>query len=120
MFEALLNPLAIILSLCTSTGILLHETKIDKMASLTVLSTAPVSQISPEEGARKLESQPHTHVERVAADNAANELRRGHNPLATPRRDDRKYRTQGKLSRGVHMFDSYHLPELADNGQFAL
>ena len=119
MFEFIISPLAIILSLCTSTGILLHETKLDKVASLTILSAPSQSARQAVTKPVKLEGMPHTHVERVEVNPASKELK-GHNPLVSPRRDDKKYRLQNKVARGVHAFDSYHLPlGLVDNGQFS-
>jgi hypothetical protein len=118
MFEVILSPLAILLSLCTSTGILLHETKIDKVANLTVFSSATATQPVVEGSIPRLETTPHTHVERTSLDNASTDLR-GNNPNMAPRRDDKKYRLQKKVTRGFHGFDSYHAPMgLANNGQF--
>lgn len=117
MFEVILSPLAILLSLCTSTGILLHETKMDKVATLTVFSSAAASQSTVEGTIPRLEGTPHTHVERTSLDNASRELR-GNNPNTPPRRDDKKYRLQKKVTRGFHVFDSYRAPMgLANNGQ---
>ena len=115
MFEAVINPIAIIISLCTTTGVLLHETRIDKVASLTVLSPVPVVSLSAEDASRKLEGQPHTHVDKTSPKNFSKHLT-SPQPRISPRRDE-KYRLQKKVGRGVHIFDSYHLPELADDGQ---
>ena len=115
MFEAIINPIAIIISLCTTTGILLHETKIDKVASMTVLSPVPVVSMTAEESAHKLEGQPHTHVEKASPKRVSKDLT-SPQPRIAPRRDE-KYRLQKKVSRGFHAFDGYHLPELANDGQ---
>jgi hypothetical protein len=119
MFEIILSPLAILLSLCTSTGILLHETKMDKVAALTVFSSSVTASQPVIEGSLpKLETTPHTHVERTSLNNASSELR-NNTPNTAPRRDDKRYRLQKKVTRGVHVFDSYSMPlGLANNGQF--
>ena len=120
MFEIILSQLAIVLSLCTSTGILLHETKMDKIASLALFSSATTSHTIAEESTGKLEGTAHTHVERASLERASSELR-GQTPRINPQRYDKKYRLQRKVSRGVYAFDSYHLPlGLADNGQLSL
>ncbi len=112
MLETILSPFVVILSLCTSTGILLHDTKVDKVASLALFSSATSSQYMVEDKISKIETATHTHVER-----ASGELR-GHSPAVSPRKDDKKFLLQKKVSRGFHAFDSYNLPlDLADNGQ---
>jgi hypothetical protein len=101
----ILSPFAVMLSLSTSTGILLHETKIDKFASLTVMASATTVH-----HAASLDTMPHTHVEPGFLESASSELR-SKNPNQNPRRDeDKKYRLQKRVSRGTHLFDSYHLP----------
>lgn len=103
----ILSPFAIMLSLSTSTGILLHETKIDKFASLTIMATAATATAHK---AISLDSMPHTHVEPGFLESASSELRTK-NPNQNPRRgEDKKYRLQKRVARGTHLFDSYHLP----------
>jgi hypothetical protein len=109
MFETIISPLAIILSLCTSTGVLLHDTKVDKVAALTLFSSASANHFVTEENTAKLEATTHTHVERTSIDRASTELR-GQTPGLAPRRDDKKFRLQKKVGRGFHAFDSYNLP----------
>jgi hypothetical protein len=117
MYEFIITPLAILLSLCTSTGVLLHETKMDKVASLALSSMPTANTYVSENSSTKLEGTPHTHVERTSLESASRELH-GKNPHISPRREDKKYRLQKKVTRGFHVFDSYHLPlDLTDNSQ---
>lgn len=120
MFEMLLSPLAIFLSLCTSTGILLHETKVDKVAALTLLAPVSATRYAADTNVGKLETSAHTHVEHTSLDQVSSELRT-QSPTTTPRKEDKKYRLQKKVARGFYAFDSYNLPlDLADNGQLGL
>lgn len=110
MFQVLISPLAVMLSLSTSSGILLHETKIDKLATLTMMAPVAAAQKVATHGTALLDGMPHTHIEPASLESASNELRTK-NPNQNPRRDeDKKYRLQKRVSRGVHLFDSYHLP----------
>lgn len=108
MHQIFISPLAIALSLSTGTGILLHETKVDKLASLTIMSSNQASSTSASPAS--LESMPHTHVESASFESASREFR-SKNPNQTPRRnEDKKYRLPKQVARGHHLFDSYHLP----------
>lgn len=108
MFQLFINPLLVLLSLSTTTGVLLHETKIDKLTALAVVS--PIVAAKKLASGTLLESMPHTHSEAGSLQSSARELRTT-SPGMTPRRDrDEKYRLQKKVPRGYHLFDSYHLP----------
>jgi hypothetical protein len=110
MFQVLISPLAVVLSLSTSSGILLHETKMDKLAALTMMAPVTAAQKIATQGAALLEGMPHTHIEPASLESSSNELR-NKTPNQNPRRnEDKKYQLQKKVSRGVHLFDSYHLP----------
>lgn len=108
MLQILFSPLAILLSLSTSTGVLLHETKVDKLASLAMAH--PVAAAQKLSGGKLLESMPHTHSDVGTLEASSREFRTQSHGMA-PRRDrDEKYRMQKKVPRGYHLFDSYHLP----------
>jgi hypothetical protein len=110
MFQIIISPLAVLISLSTSTGVLIHETKVDKLASLTMAPVEVATKKVAENGLALLDGMPHTHSEGTSLTSASRELRT-QSPSLTPRRDkDDKYRLQKKVSRGVHLFDSYHLP----------
>lgn len=119
MLQVILSPLAILLSLCTSTGILLHDTKVDKMAALAILAPVSANRYAPEDNAGKLETTAHTHVEHTSIDQISSELG-NQNPTTTPRKEDKKYRLQKKVARGFYTFDTYNLPiGLANNSQLS-
>lgn len=110
MFETLISPLAIILSLSATTGVLLHDTKVDKMTALALATPIAASRHVSEDSSVRLESTPHTHVERASLEHASRELR-NRTPRVNPRgNEDKKYRLQKKVGRGQHSFDSYNMP----------
>lgn len=110
MFQVIVSPLAVLISLSTSAGVVLHETKVDKVASLAIVTPATAAKKVAESGMALLDGMPHTHYEGSSLTSASRELRT-QSPSLTPRRDkDEKYRLQKKISRGTHLFDSYHLP----------
>ena len=108
MQQLFLSQLILFLSLSTGSGILLHETKVDKM---TVLVVAPSVVVAKKvESGHLLESMPHTHSEAGTLESNSREFR-SKSPSVAPRRDrDEKYRLDKKVPRGYHLFDSYHLP----------
>lgn len=110
MLQILISPLAVILSLSTSAGVVIHETKVDKVASFVVASPSIVAQKVSDQGTKLLESMPHTHSDGISLSSASREMKTK-NPSLTPRRDrDEKYRLQKKVPRGFYLFDSYFLP----------
>jgi hypothetical protein len=110
MLQIILSQFAVIISLSTSAGIFLHETKIDKLASLSIVEPTVAYKKIATDGLTLLEGIPHTHSEGTSLTSASREFRTS-SPSLTPRRDnDDKYRLQKKVSRGTHLFDSYHLP----------
>lgn len=107
MLQLFIGPFAVILSLSTSTGIFLHETKVDKLAVLAMAN--PIAAAQKVSGGSLLDSMPHTHSESGLLQSSSREFNTK-SPGITPRRDkDEKYRLK-KVSRGTHLFDSYHLP----------
>ena len=110
MVQLFISQLAVALSLSTGTGILLHETKVDKLAALTIMSPAGYAQQAANLTPASLENMPHTHVESASFQSASREFH-NKNPNQNPRRnEDKKYRLQKQVARGYHLFDSYHLP----------
>lgn len=108
MLHIFIGPFAVLLSLSTSTGIFLHETKVDKLTILAMV--APTVAAQKVAGGGLLESMPHTHSEAGLLTSSSREFNTK-SPGITPRRDrDEKYRLQKRVSRGTHLFDSYHLP----------
>ena len=100
---------AIGLTLATSFGVLIHDTKLDQATSVAL--TLPIALVGYELGAQvaKLGSEGHTHVERVSLANAARYLHAG-TPRIQPRDDHKKFTLQKYVVKGVHAFDGYYLP----------
>jgi hypothetical protein len=110
MFQIIISPLALMVTLSTSAGVVIHETKVDKVASLAIAAPAEATQKIAEKGLTLLEGIPHTHSEGTSLSSASREFR-SQSPSLSPRREnDEKYRLQKKVPRGAHLFDSYHLP----------
>ena len=108
MIQLLISPLLILISLSTSAGVLLHETKVDKLATLVL--SHPVIVAKKLTHGKMLESMPHTHSDIGTFEASSRQFRAGSHGM-TPRRDrDEKYRLQKQVPRGYHLFDSYHLP----------
>jgi hypothetical protein len=108
MFTNFINSLAILVSLSTASGILVHDTHIDK-AAMTVLSLP--SMLDHYDTAGKLSglADAHTHVERSSFARTANAFA-SNTPSIQPRSDDKKHMMQKHVARGHHAFDSYNLP----------
>ncbi len=106
-----ITPLSVFLSLSTSTGIFVHDTRIDK-ATLTVLS-APSASPSYQAANTKLvnfATDAHTHVERHSLSQSLHEAR-GDNTRIPPRvNSEKKYVSQKNLGLGHDPLDSYALP----------
>lgn len=110
MFPALstlLTPLSIALSLSTATGVLLHDTKLDKAAAL---APAMASNLDSANRTTKLIGDPHTHAERGSLSQAVRDIR-AQNPRVQPRTtEDKKHLMQKNAPRGYHSFDNYNTP----------
>lgn len=107
MLKFIISPFALLLTLTTSTGILMHESKIDSFAVLSL--TSPVAVAKDLASGKLLETHPHTHSEAGSLEASSREYR-AKTPSIAPRRDREKYRLQKNVPRGYHLFDSYHLP----------
>ena len=108
MYSSTINLFLLLTSLSTATGILLHDTRIDKAATIASL---PVT-VTAELGAKMVHAAPndlHTHVERASVGHAASLLHTS--PSLTPRvYEDKKHLMQRYIGRGHHAFDNYNLP----------
>lgn len=106
-FTTLLTPLSIALSLSTATGVLLHDTKLDKAASLAPALSAGLDAA---DRSIKLAGDPHTHAERGSLSQAVRDIK-SQNPRVQPRTtEDKKHLMQKNTPRGYHSFDSYNTP----------
>ena len=108
MYSTAINLFLFLTSLSTATGILLHDTRIDKAATVAALPAT----ISAEVGAKMVHAAPndlHTHVERASVGHAVSLLHAS--PSLMPRvHEDKKHLMQRYVSKGHHAFDNYNLP----------
>lgn len=106
----LVTPLSIFLSLSTATGVLVHDTRIDK-ATMTALAIPSV--VASYQANTKLvnyATDSHTHTERHSFSQSIRDLK-ADNPRIQPRaQEDKKYVSQKNLGLGHNPFDSYALP----------
>jgi hypothetical protein len=109
MFTNIINPIAILISLATASGILVHDTKIDKAASVALSTPAIMASYDAPGKAISFNSDVHTHIERVSFSQTINTLN-AHTPSVQPRTDDKKHLMQKHVPRGHHAFDNYNLP----------
>lgn len=111
MFTTTINSLAIFLSLSTATGILVHDTKVDK-ATVTALN-APQLESKADMGAKSTSLTPevHAHVKKISVARSLLETRTLDNPRTQARiSEDKKYQLPKNVVRGHHAFDNYNLP----------
>lgn len=99
--QTLTHFFTIALSLCTASGVLLHDTNVDK---------AMVKAVSQQVDAASPGNMPHTHSERGSLHQAIRDLNASQ-PRTQPRgQEDRKYVQAKPSARGHHPFDNYTLP----------
>jgi hypothetical protein len=104
MFSHLLNSLAVLISLTTTSGILVHDTHIDQAVAAIAMPTVLASHDTP----GRLGAETHTHVERASVSRVVTTLN-AHTPGMQPR-EDRKHLMSKHVARGHHAFDNYNLP----------
>ncbi len=106
----LINPIALLLSFSTATGVFVHDMQLDK-AAVTAL-TIPVMMASYEAVGSSLPQvgASHTHSERGPLSQALHGLRSNSTPRMLPREDNRKYVLSKKVVKGIHAFDGYYMP----------
>lgn len=105
MFESLITtPLSLFLSISALTGVTLHDTKIDKMA--TSLVGVPFIVSANADGSMKsIASDPHTHAEHISLKNV-----KSAQPRLAPRADHKKHMLQKAAPKGANRYDGYCLP----------
>lgn len=103
----LTNIFALSLSLGTATGVFLHDTRLDKMASILALPSIIIQT----EAAKLVHiGDFHTHIERGSIARAAH-IFHSSTPGLSPRvQEDKKHLLQRNAARGHHPFDNYNLP----------
>lgn len=100
----LTTPVSLLISLTALTGVTLHDTKVDKLA--TAFAGIPAFMTT-SDGSTNLRGfgDQHTHVERISL----NEMNSSE-PRISPRSDQKKHLMQKNVPKGVHRFDGYTLP----------
>lgn len=110
MLTNLLNPLVILLSLSTATGVLVHDMRLDRAATTALALPTPLASYDTPGKLGNLGVDQHTHVERQAFSQAVNDFQ-NKVPRLQPRViEDKKHLLQKRIMRGHHAFDNYHLP----------
>ncbi len=106
MLTSVLSSLSLLFTLGTLSGVVLHDTRLDKAA--TILAT-PVSPTTYEIGNKPLVGgDAHTHVERGSFSQAMKTYQTS-TPGMQPR-DERKHMLAKHVPKGHHAFDNYNLP----------
>ncbi len=106
----LINP-TILITLSTSFGVLVHDTKLDQFTTTLLAVPAAIATYEGVAGALKL-GDPHTHSERASLSELGRTITR-QNPRVQPRDDNKKYRLENGVVKGHHPFDNYNLPILS-------
>ena len=96
-------PISLFVSLAALTGVTLHDTKLDKLA--TTFAGIPAMMSQAESGTKGMSSDPHTHVERVSLGSMQSSQ-----PRLAPRIDHKKHMIQKNMPKGAHRYDGYSLP----------
>lgn len=108
MFTQIFNTIIVAMSLSTATGVLLHDTRIDKMAATALSLPSLVTYADVDKVAFKADL--HPHVERTSFSQVVHDVH-NQSPSTQPRETtDRKYLMQKYAPKGHHAFDNYSLP----------
>ena len=108
-FVLLINPCSLALSICTASGVFVHDMQLDK-AITTMTMPVVTSSYSVADASASLGGNSHTHTERGSMSEAVQHLRSATTSRMLPREDSRKYVLSKKVVRGVHAFDGYYQP----------
>lgn len=108
MYSSFISTLSIIVSLSTLSGILLHDTRLDKV---TAVAAVPPSVLAHYESINKAVhfGDSHTHVERSSFSQAMRSYQTS-TPGLQPRSESRKHLMQSRIPKGHHTFDNYNMP----------
>jgi hypothetical protein len=106
MFNLTLStPLSFLISLAALAGIVVHDTKVSRLA--TTFSALPAIMSTADDGSRGLLSnETHPHVERINL----SEVRNVEPGLAPRVTDQKKHMMQRNIPKGGHRYDGYVLP----------
>lgn len=105
MFPIFFNALTLAASFNISVGVFVHDTKIDKFATMALSLSAPA--VNYESGNRivNIGGDLHTHAEQVSLSQMTRDT-----PRIQPRGDEKKHLLQKRVMKGHHPFDNYNLP----------
>jgi hypothetical protein len=109
MFQSLINPLSILLTLTTSLGVLVHDTHIDRAASTAL--TLPISFTTFASAEAVKLGDAHTHTERFSVTNALERLRSGQPRIQARDDKDHEYLSGKKFATGG-TDSQYHWPSV--------
>jgi hypothetical protein len=98
-------PLSVFVSIAALTGVTLHDTKADKLATSIIAMPSNMSSTDTSAKAVSLDSSAHTHVERVSLNDM-----KSSQPRLAPRIDHKKHMMQKNMPKGANRFDGYALP----------
>lgn len=99
----LTTPISLFVSLVALTGVALHDTKLDKLA--TNFAGIPAMMTQSEGSSKSIGGDPHTHVERMSLKDV-----HAAQPRLAPRADQRKHLMQKNMPKGAQGFDGYAMP----------
>lgn len=112
MFANFVNITAIIMSFLTASGILLHDTRIDKAATTAMTNPNPIAILSDSMSTdRVMNWEGHSNEERVSFTQAVRDLE-GVTPRLQPRGEEKKHLLPSRVVKGHQPFDNYNLPHL--------
>jgi menaquinone-dependent protoporphyrinogen IX oxidase len=106
MIPSLFTILSVIISLSTASSVILHDTRLDKIATVAVAT--PIMYAHYETGFKPFLNDAHTHVERSAFSQVLHAYQSAA-PGIQPRHE-RKHLLQKHVPKGHHAFDNYNLP----------
>ena len=96
MIRSIINPIALLFTLTTAFGVVIHDTQMDKAATVALTLPALTLILYAAVDAGVKSSDPHVHVERASAPGHINTLR-AMTPRLQPREDDRRHIHTKKL-----------------------
>lgn len=105
MLSYLINTFVIAISMSTMAGILVHDTRIDRAAS--VMLSVPIVHMAYEASAKLTNVSPdlHTHVERVSASHILSEIGKAGTQYMPRGLHDRKRLMQRHVAKGYQTLD---------------
>lgn len=109
MFQSLINPLSILLTLTVTSGVLIHDTHMDRATFAALALPIAFAAYGASEVAKF--SDPHTHTERVSVANTLQHLRSNQPKLQARDDKDRQYISVKKYVSGG-MGSEYHWPSV--------